>query len=375
MIELLKNIECYCPDYGGRRDILIANEKIERIEPAGTKAWEACPFLDRIMDCDGLKAFPGLIDQHVHIVGGGGEHGFGSRISDISPDDVMRAGVTTLVGLLGFDCCTKDPADLFAKAKSLQKAGLTAYIYSGSYSFPVASLTRSVLRDLILVDEVIGVGEIAIADHRSSQLTTAELARLASAVHAGGMIGGKAGVVHIHLGEGKGGLGLLLDVLDQTDLPMEMFVPTHVNRQPKLFRQAMDYCGKGGNIDLTAGETHGIGVPDALKMLVDSGMDLSRVTVSSDSNGSIPTGGVGKIQELFDDIRGCILEEGIRPEIASRFVTENVAKILKLFPRKGTLRAGADADIAVLDCGYRLKMLFCKGRQMVEDGRVVHAEE
>jgi beta-aspartyl-dipeptidase (metallo-type) len=154
-----------------------------------------------------------------------------------------------------------------------------------------------------------------------------------------------------------------------------MFVPTHVNRQPKLFRQAMDYCGKGGNIDLTAGETHGIGVPDALKMLVDSGMDLSRVTVSSDSNGSIPTGGVGKIQELFDDIRGCILEEGIRPEIASRFVTENVAKILKLFPRKGTLRAGADADIAVLDCGYRLKMLFCKGRQMVEDGRVVHAEE
>lgn len=373
MIALLKNAECYCPHYSGPKDILIAEDKIESIDPVGR--WENCPFLDRIIDCDGLKAFPGLIDQHVHIVGGGGEQGFASRIGDIAADDIFLSGVTTLVGLLGFDSCTKDPANLFAKARSLQETGLTAYLYSGSYAFPMASLTQSILRDLILVDEVIGVGEVAIADHRSSQPSVSELAELASAVHAGGMIGGKAGVVHIHLGEGKRGLGLLRDVLDQTDLPMEMFVPTHVNRQRELFTQAMEYCKVGGNIDLTAGETHGIPVPDAVETLVNSGMDLSRVTVSSDSNGSIPTGGVGKIQELFDDIRGCILEKGIRPETAFRFVTENVAKILKLYPRKGTLRAGADADIAVLDCGYHLRKLFCRGRQTVEDGHVVRSEE
>ncbi|WP_411676595.1 beta-aspartyl-peptidase [Caproicibacter sp.] len=373
MITLLRNVNCFCPKPSGQKDILIANEKIERIDPVGR--WENCPFLDRIIDCEGLTAFPGLIDQHVHIVGGGGEHGFASRISDIEPGDIFLSGVTTLVGLLGFDSCTKDPANLFAKAKSLRKAGLTAYLYSGSYTFPIASLTQSILRDLILVDEVIGVGEVAIADHRSSQPSVLELAELASAVHAGGMIGGKAGVVHIHLGEGKRGMGLLLDVLEQTDLPKEMFVPTHVNRQPKLFEQAMEYCRNGGNIDLTAGETHGIPVPDALEMLVDSGMDLSRVTVSSDSNGSIPTGGVGKIQELYDDIRECIVEKGIRPETAFGFVTENVAKILKLYPEKGTLQEGADADIALLDCGYRLRKLFCLGKQTVDDGHRVNSEE
>ncbi|QAT49429.1 beta-aspartyl-peptidase [Caproiciproducens sp. NJN-50] len=373
MIALLKDAECYCPQYSGKKDILIAEDKIESIDPVGR--WGNCPFLDRIIDCGGLKAFPGLIDQHVHIVGGGGEQGFASRIGDIAADDVFLSGVTTLVGLLGFDSCTKDPANLFAKAKSLQKAGLTAYIYSGGYTFPMASLTQNILHDLIMVNEVIGVGEVAIADHRSSQPSVSELAELASAVHAGGMIAGKAGVVHIHLGEGKRGLGLLRDILDQTDLPMEMFVPTHVNRQRELFTQAMEYCKAGGNIDLTAGETHGIPVPDAIEILVKSGMDLSRVTVSSDSNGSVPTGGVGKIQELFDDIRGCILEKGVLPETAFRFVTENVAKILKLYPRKGTLRAGADADIAVLDCGYNLRKLFCRGRQTVEDGRAVRPEE
>ncbi|MCI1966538.1 MAG: beta-aspartyl-peptidase [Oscillospiraceae bacterium] len=373
MIALLKNVECYCPRYVGQRDIVIANSKIERIDPAGK--WGNCALFDRIIDCDGLIALPGLIDQHVHLVGGGGEHGFSSRISDIAPDDIFLAGVTTVVGLLGFDSYTKNPANLFAKAKSLKKAGLTAYIYSGSYTFPMASLTHSILWDLILVDEVIGVGEVAIADHRSSQPSVLQLAELAGAVHAGGMIAGKAGVVHIHLGDGKKGMRLLLDVLEQTDLPLKMFVPTHVNRRPELFWQAMQYCKEGGNIDLTAGETYGIPAPDAIEMIVKNGMDLSRVTVSSDSNGSIPTGGVGKIQELYDDIRNCVLKKGICPETAFGLVTENVAKELGLFPRKGVLRAGADADIALLDRGYHLEKLFCMGRQMVEDGRCVRPEE
>lgn len=373
MITVLQNLKCFCPQEAGRKDILMVNDRVERMDPAGT--FKSGPPADRVIDCSGLLAFPGLIDQHVHIIGGGGEHGFGSRVQEIDDDDVMLSGVTTLIGLLGFDCCTKSPDNLLAKARSMERTGLTTFIYSGSYSFPMVTLTQSILRDMVLVDKVIGAGEVAISDHRSSQPSLSELAALASAVHDGGMISGKAGVVNLHLGEGKRGLGPLLDLLDQTDLPKEMFVPTHVNRSPKLFAQSMEYCRGGGNIDLTAGETHGIPVPDAVEILVKSGMDLSRVTVSSDANGSIPTGGVGKVKELYDDIRACVVDRGIRPETAFSFVTENVARILKLSPRKGTLRAGGDADIAILDGGYHLQKLFCRGRQTVEEGRRIGREE
>ncbi|MDP4109819.1 MAG: amidohydrolase family protein, partial [Bacillota bacterium] len=215
-------------------------------------------LIGRTVLCDGLNAFPGLIDQHIHITGGGGEHGFSEHVTEIHIYDIINAGVSTVAGLLGADGVTRSLEALFAKAKTLEELGLSTYIYSGSYAMPPVSFTGSVLRDIILIDKVIGAGEIAISDHRSSQPDLPDMMKLASEVHLGGMISGKAGVLHIHVGDGKKGLEPLVKILDESDLPIGMFVPTHLNRNPELFRQATEYCRSGGNIDLTAGEKAGL---------------------------------------------------------------------------------------------------------------------
>jgi beta-aspartyl-dipeptidase (metallo-type) len=51
----------------------------------------------------------------------------------------------------------------------LQREGITAYIMVGSYQFPPATITGSLRKDIALIPNVIGVGEIAISDHRSTQ--------------------------------------------------------------------------------------------------------------------------------------------------------------------------------------------------------------
>lgn len=368
MFSLIKNIEIYAPVYCGKKNILIAGGEIYKImppgEPAGPGFWES------ETDCSGLYAFPGVIDQHVHILGAGGEEGFVSRVPELMIGEIVQAGVTTLVGLLGADDCSRSMEGLYAKAKALDQQGLTTFIYSGSYAVPPVTLTGSIKKDLVLIDKVIGAGEIAISDHRSTQPDCRELMKLAADVHLGGLLSGKAGVVHLHVGDGKGGLSLLQEVLRNSDLPMEQFVPTHVNRNPVLFENALQYCRQGGNIDLTAGESAGIGVPQAVRRLVDEKTDLSRVTVSSDSNGSIPGGGVSKISALLDDIRKCILEFGIGPETAWALVSENVAKILKLFPQKGVIREGSDADIVVADKNCQVKMLMAQGKVLFTDGQI-----
>ena len=180
-----------------------------------------------------------------------------SRIPEIMFSEIIEAGITTVVGVLGFDSITRNIAGLLAKARALEAEGLTTYIYTGSYGSPTETLTGRVLTDIVLLDKVIGVGEVAIADYRSNHPSLEDLRTLASEANAGGMLGGKAGVMHIHLGDGKEGLDSLFRLLNESDFPIEMFVPTHINRNPALFEQGMELWRRGGNIDLTAGETAG----------------------------------------------------------------------------------------------------------------------
>ena len=233
-------------------------------------------------------------------MGGGGEGGFGSGIAGIEAEKVFGVGITTVVGLLGADGFTKSVEGLYAKAKALETGGLSTYIYCGSYTLPPATITGSVIRDLIFIDKVIGV-KIALSDHRSSHPDKTELTKIACEAHLGGMLSGKAGVTHIHIGDGRGGLSPLFELLESCDLPKRRFVPTHLNRSRRVFEQAKRYCKSGGNIDLTAGETTGIPVPDAVSELVNKKIDLDSVTVSSDANGSTPDG-ARAIHEFIQDI-------------------------------------------------------------------------
>lgn len=359
MLTLLKNLECYCPEYIGKNDILVCGSKIYKIEPKIIDNI-ADGLIDKIYDCSGYFAFPGIIDQHMHFIGGGGEQGFASRISEIDVGEICKSGISTAVGVLGADGVSKTLESLYAKAKGLQLQGLTTYIYAGSYSMPPVTITGDVTRDLVFIDKVIGV-KTALSDYRSSNAKDDMLIKLASKALVGGMISGKAGVVHIHMGDGKKGLSMLLGVLENTDLPINQFVVTHTNRNNNLFLQAKKFLKSGGNIDLTAGEVEGVSVSDALTGLLKDGVDISNVTISSDGNAGFPNGRTSCVGSLYEDIKSCIVNKGIHPEISFCPVTKNVAKILKLYPRKGTLKQGSDADILITDNSFDIVKLFCMG--------------
>ncbi len=376
MLKLLKGGECYAPEYIGKKDVAVACDKIFKVEEhiPEERLYDA-----EIIDCEGMLVCPGFIDQHLHITGGGGENGPASRIAEISVEEIVSAGVSTVVGLLGMDSITRGVAGLLAKARGLEKEGVNTFIYTGSYGVPTESLTGKVINDLVYIDKVIGVGEIAIADYRSSHPSVAMLKELAWEARVGGMMGGKAGVLHIHVGDGKKGIEPLLELINDSDFPKSMFVPTHLNRNADLFNQAVEFGKNGGNVDLTAGEKTGKGysVPDAMERLLAAGVVIDRITVSSDGNGSMPSEdgsglAVGSIMELFNDIRSCMLEKKIGLETALKAVTVNVARLLGIHPQKGIIKAGSDADLLVLDKhSLEIRKMLIGGRLVMDGSRLL----
>lgn len=375
MFKFLKNGICYGPQYLGNKDILIVLNKIYKIDD--NIAAENLPNVE-IIDCTDKIVCPGFIDQHLHITGGGGEEGFVSRIPEIKLRDIVSAGVTTVVGVLGFDSITRNIEGLLAKARGLEAEGLNTFIYTGSYEVPTATITGKVLKDITLIDKIIGVGEIAISDHRSSHPTLDMLKEIAYEARAGGLLSNKAGIVHIHVGDGKGGLQPLKELVENSDYPMDMFIPTHLNRNKSLFHQAIEFANTGGNIDLTAGQSSesGYSVPDAMELLLREKVSIDRITVSSDGNGSIPSNGtgalIGKVSQLFEDIRVCVLDRKIDLTWVLKTVSENVAKRLKLFPKKGVLAEGSDGDILVINRqDFSINSVFIGGEKFIDNGMVI----
>ena len=272
---------------------------------------------------------------------------------------------------------------LLAKAKGLEEEGISTWIYTGAYDVPVPTLTGSVRTDLIIVDKVVGVGEVAMSDHRSSQPTKLDFAQLAAQARVGGMLSGKAGVLHIHLGDGKAMIDWVFDLLKETELPITQFTPTHFNKNKTLFMEGVRFAKAGGMVDITTSSSTispgRIQPPEALKICVEEGVPLDRVTMSSDGNGSLPVfDAAGKLMglvaaspaSLHKAVRD-IVQAGILPlEDALRPVTCNPARSLKL-PRKGALKVGFDADAVVLDADLKVRDVFAKGRTMVREATVV----
>jgi beta-aspartyl-dipeptidase (metallo-type) len=379
VFTLIKEGNLYAPEPRGTRDILVVGRIIalvsEQIQLTGD-------FEVEVISARGKLVLPGFVDLHVHLLGGGGEGGFWTRTPDIALSTIARAGVTSLVGCLGTDDVSRHPETLLAKANQLEEEGVSAYIYTGSYQFPLSTITGSVRKDIALIPKVIGVGEIAISDHRSSQPTFEELARAAAEARVGGMIGGKAGLVHFHVGSGRRMLDPLFRLVKETEIPIGQFLPTHVNRTRELFEQAIDFARMGGNIDLTVQGSHlffPIATADALRMALAAGVSLDQITLSSDSNGSMPvfdehgkmTGiAVGEIQNLFAEWKS-LATKGFAVEDVTKMVTSNPARRAGLFREKGSLDTGKDADILILNDDLSLESLMAKGRLLVHDRQVI----
>ncbi len=373
MFTLLKKASIYSPDFLGKKDILFCFDKI-----AAVKNSVDVSMLDdvEVVDCSNKIILPGFIDLHVHITGGGGEGGYSTRTNSAAAVDILKTGVTTVVGVLGADGVTRTVANLYAQAKQLEAEGLSTYMYTGSYQVPVITLTGSVQNDLVYVDKIIGVGEICLEDHRAFYPTFDEIARIAAQTRNGAILSGKAGLVHFHMGMGENGLDYLFRMLNETLIPLSHFLPTHVNRTGMLFEQACSYLQKGGYIDLTAGfipsreDPDCVASYDALQKLVNTGADISRVTLSSDAYGSVPVfDQQGNVESsdtvttkiLFDEVRVAILEKGIPIETAVSLITKNAAKVLKLHKQKGSIEVGKDADCVICDKDLNIETVFAKG--------------
>ncbi len=372
---VIQNGILYAPQPLVKKDILIVGERVaqikERVElPRGMEA--------TVIDTTDHFVVPGFIDLHVHVTGGGGEDGPASRLPEISLSALTMAGITTVVGVLGTDSITRTPEALLAKVKGLRAEGLSTYMYTGGYHLPSPTITGSVARDIALIDEIVGV-KIAISDHRSSQPTVHELARLASEVRIGGMLGGKPGLVHTHVGAGKGGLDPLLSVVEETEIPISQFLPTHIARTPALLDQGINFVKHGGAIDITAPDKPEKAI-QLVKGLLTRGIDLSKVTFSSDGNGSKPKFdrqgkligmGTGKVSTLLAVLQKLVRSHTLTLPQALSFITANSAARLGLSGRKGCINPGADADILVLNHDLSIDKVFARGRLMVDKGKDV----
>lgn len=378
MLKLLANAHIHAPRDLGIRNIVIGGDRILAIvnDPDDVTA----PGLE-VVDLEGRRVIPGLIDGHAHITGGGGEDGFASRVPPVALSRFTRAGITSVVGVLGTDDTTRDTRSLVAQAYALREEGLSAWCHTGGYHVPPVTLTGSVRDDIVFIAPVIGVGELAISDHRSSQPGLDELLRIASDAHVGGLITRKAGIVHLHLGDGDRGLALVREAIRKTELPSRVFNPTHVNRQPGLFEEALALAAKGCFVDLTAfpvtDDDPAVPASAAIVRYLDGGGPPERITVSSDGGGCLPVFDaegalvemdIGEPAALAATLRD-LLAAGMELTDALPAFTSNVARLLRL-RSKGRIAPGMDADLVVLDADGAIDGVIVRGHWHVRDGEL-----
>ena len=381
---LIRNADLYSPQPLGARDLLVGGGEVLWIGAPGElpalPATSGAPL--ESIDLGGNRLIPGLIDGHVHITGGGGEAGFRSRVPAVPLSRFTVAGVTSVIGLLGTDDVARSPRELLAGVYALREEGLNAWCYTGGYHLPPATLTGSVQDDLVFIEAMLGVGEIAISDHRSSQPTLDELLRLASAAHVAGLITNKAGVLHLHLGDGPRGLELVRQALAVSELPPRVFHPTHVNRRRALFEEALALAHAGCTVDVTAfpvadGED-AYSAADAVLRHAASGAPATRLTVSSDAGGCLPCFDAdGRVSHMDVGFAGALLAtlaelvaRGMPLERALLPFTANPAEFFRL-PGKGRIAVGAAADLVALDDAGQARTVIVRGSVHVRDGEIL----
>jgi beta-aspartyl-dipeptidase (metallo-type) len=363
MFTLITNGDLYAPEPLGVQSILLAGATIAHIGKIDRRSLEALPLPCQIIDASGCIVAPGLVDAHEHLIGAGGEQGFSSRMPEVTAREIVCAGITTVVGCLGTDMTTRSQTALLGKVRQLQSEGVSAYMYTGGYSIPPQTLTRTITDDLVLVPEVIGFGELAISDTRCSDPTINELGRMVSQAITGGMISGKAGVTHFHIGPGKKRLALLRELLEQHEIPPQYIYPTHVTRTDELLLEAIDLAQRGCFVDTDVIEDD---LSRWLTIYREHGGPLSQLTISTDAQ----TPG-GSPARLWQSLRTTICEDGFALSDVLPLATRNPATVLQL-GAKGRLEPGADADVLILRREtLEIVHVWARGRQHVADGQFV----
>ena len=369
---LIKNADVYAPEHLGTRDIFLAGGKIVAM---AEKLDVTLPDLE-VIDAAGYIVAPGLVDQHIHITGGGGEGGWHSRCPELVFSELVKAGVTTFLGVSGTDSMTRSVENLLAKVRGLKNEGASGWMWTSNYAYPVTTVTKDVRTDMLAIPEVLGV-KIALGDHRSSFPNQHEIMQILADVRVSGMLTGKTGFLHVHLGD----FPYSFDIFDECvaqGMPIKHIRPTHVARHPEVFRRACEFAKKGGFIDITTGGGNYMGsAVDAVRAALADGVPFDRITLSSDGHGSMPRFneagemvglGIGSIMCDIETIRELKDELGVEKALTP--MTKTVAGALGL-ETKGGIAVGKDADLLFLTKDLDIDWVFMMGKVAMRKGEVV----
>lgn len=369
---LIKNADVYAPEHLGTRDIFLAGGKIVAM---AEKLDVTLPDLE-VIDAAGYIVAPGLVDQHIHITGGGGEGGWHSRCPELVFSELVKAGVTTFLGVSGTDSMTRSVENLLAKVRGLKNEGASGWMWTSNYAYPVTTITKDVRTDMLAIPEVLGV-KIALGDHRSSFPNQHEIMQILADVRVSGMLTGKTGFLHVHLGDFPYSFDIFNECVAQ-GMPIKHIRPTHVARHPEVFRRACEFAKKGGFIDITTGGGNYMGsAADAVRAALADGVPFDRITLSSDGHGSMPRFneagemvglGIGSIMCDIETIRELKDELGVEKALTP--MTKTVAGALGL-EKKGGIAVGKDADLLFLTKDFEPEWVFMMGKVAMRQGEVV----
>ena len=384
MFKVITQGHVFGPEDLGIQDVLVCGEKISRIDMDLSSLGKTLGA--KVIPADGKVVSPGFIDSHVHFLGGGDYEGPSGETTDMAFSSLTMSGITTAVGCLGVDDTARNMFDLMRRAQDFEKLGITTYVYAGSFNVPAPTITGSVRNDVMMVEKVLGV-KFAISEAMASLSAVDELGQMAKDSFLGGLISGKKGVIHIHVGKKPGRMDPLFELLKVTDIPIENFVPTHVNRSdPDVLEQAIQFMKMGGTVDISAimspesGSPTGIRVDRALKAFLKAGVPIEQVTMSSDGNVSMPifdekgekiglfNAGADYLYRLFlTIIENC----DIPFSDILKICTTNVARTLGIEARKGSIAVGKDADMIIFGKDHVIDRVLARGQVMVENGEAV----
>lgn len=375
-MKLFQNAEVFAPESIGRADVLVAAGQVVALQPRseGPLEIQGIPDLE-VIDASDRRLTPGFIDQHIHITGAGGKYGYGSMTPEVHVTDLVRCGTTTVVGLLGTDGTARSLNSLYAKCASLEDEGLSAWMLTSYFGLPPKTITGSTHDDLLFVDRVVGC-KVALADVRSSYPTAHQLLALLREIQVGGMISGKGGVLHIHLGALPEGMDMLFELVEQYHVDIRRLSPTHVGRTEHLFEQAKRFAELGGMVDLSTGGTQFTEPWKAVAQAYEDGVNLNRFTLSSDGNAGI--GILNSQGELTGykkapidlnlwNVQQLLRETQVPAELSIGLLTSGPARTMGL-KRKGRVAVGMDADFCLFDDRWDLQDVVSRGRFMMRGG-------
>ncbi|MCB0438268.1 MAG: beta-aspartyl-peptidase [Mangrovimonas sp.] len=374
MLTLIKNANVYAPSHLGKKDLLIAGEKIIAIAETIDLPGQLC----KVWNADGKIVTPGLIDQHIHVIGAGGKNGYASMTPEVTLSELIACGTTTVVGLLGTDGSSRNIRTLYSKVKALEQEGISAYMYCGYYGVDSVTITNGIQEDMIFIDKVLGC-KIAISDVRSSYPTALELLRKLRAVRVGGSIGNKKGILHIHLGNLESKMDPLFELVNKYQFPIEHISPTHVGRTKPLFEQAIEFAKLGGMIDITTGASKYTDPYKSVMYALEKGASIDNITFSSDGhagltkldeNGQVIGVRQAPIDQNLQEVVNLIQLGKVAIGDAFKIITTNPARNLGL-KNKGQLAVGFDADLCVFDSNLNLVDVFARGQQMMANGKII----